>query len=139
MPSYNQEREDFLKLIVMPAILIATQDSFNTKIVDVDAGLDCARKLYDIVKPSPERGSEDGRKDGTLYTYYQLELKNINEEWGFTICESLEDVLNQLKYLDIHLDDDTETSDGEPRAVIITGVGMTPEAYRQWKEENLTN
>ena len=89
--------------------------------------------------PTPSEGAverkEEGRKDDTLYTYYQIELKNISEEWDYTICESLDEVLNTLKYLDHHLDDDTPVEPGQERQVIITGVGLTPIAYQQYKDE----
>lgn len=77
------------------------------------------------------------RDNNTLYTYYQIELENINEEWDTSIVESLEDVFNTLKYLDIHLDDDTPLANGEKRRVIITGIGMTPLAFEQFKNEYL--
>lgn len=88
--------------------------------------------------PVPAGDKQDEkRKDDALYTYYEIELKNINEEWDTAVCESLEEVLDTLKYLDIHLDDDTETTDGEPRLVIIKGVAMTPIAYRAIKESEI--
>jgi|SRR5580765_5171911 len=71
------------------------------------------------------------RDDNTLYTYYQVELENINEEWDTSVCESLEEVYGLLQYLDIHLDDDTETTNGEKRKVIITGIPLTPIAYKE--------
>ncbi len=77
-----------------------------------------------------------GRLEDQLYTYYQLDLENINEEWDYTICESLDHIRETLQYLDVHLDDDTETSNGESRRVVITGIPMTPSAYRNFLEEN---
>lgn len=73
----------------------------------------------------------------TLYTHYQVDLKNMPVDWDTTICESLYAVGKILKYLDIYLDDDTPTENGEPRQVIITGIGMTRKAYKEWKKEYL--
>ena len=75
------------------------------------------------------------KEAATLYTYYQLDLENMPVEWDYTICETLEDVLQQLKALDIHLDDDTPTHNGKPRSVTITGIPMTPSAYKEFIEE----
>lgn len=77
------------------------------------------------------------KAEETLHTYYQIEIKNMPEEWDTTICATLDEVRDLLQYLDIHLDDDTPTSDGEPRQVIITGIPMTRTAYRLWREEYL--
>ena len=76
-----------------------------------------------------------GRKPDTKYTYYKLGLENMSEDWNETICESLDDVRKQLDYLDIHLDDDSETEPGRERKVIITGVGMTPLEFEAWYRE----
>ena len=73
----------------------------------------------------------------TLYTHYQIDLENISEEWDTTICDSLKGVMQILEYLDIHLDDATETANGEKRRVIITGIGMTRQQYKDWKAEYL--
>ncbi len=89
--------------------------------------------LIDQTRPTQKHSS--GYPPETLFTHYQIELENINEEWDCTICESLDEVLGVLKYLDIHLDDDTELPDGEKMRVIITGIGMTREAFKNWVEE----
>jgi hypothetical protein len=75
------------------------------------------------------------RNNETLYTYYQIDLQNISVEWDCTICESLEQVLEVLKSLDIHLDDDTPVEPGFERKVVIQGIGMTPLAYEEFKKE----
>lgn len=72
-----------------------------------------------------------------LYTHYQIELKNIPLDWEIAICDSLKGVNKILQFVDIYLDDDTPTEPGEERQVIITGIGMTRSAYKQWKEEYL--
>lgn len=96
---------------------------------------DIFEKTYESPVEEPlVKGERDPKQ---LYTYYEVELKNINEEWDTTICESLDDVKNILEYLDIHLDDATELPDGEKRQVVITGIGMTPEAFKNWKAEHL--
>lgn len=77
-------------------------------------------------------GDEANRDPDTLYTYYQLELKNMGEDWDITICETMEEVYNSLKYLDIHFDDDTELPEGVQRQVVITGIPMTPLAFKAW-------
>jgi hypothetical protein len=78
-----------------------------------------------------------GGTNEPLYTHYQLDLINMSEEWDTTICDSLKGVYDTLKYLDIHLDDDTPTADGKPRQVVITGIPMTRAAFKSWKRENL--
>lgn len=65
-----------------------------------------------------------------LYTYYQIDLKDIPVDWDTTICESLEGVLDVLKYLDIHLDDDTIEA-----RITIRGIAMTRAAFANWKKE----
>lgn len=67
----------------------------------------------------------------TLYTYYQLDLENMPVDWDTTICQSLDGVMDVLRYLDIHLDDDTIEA-----KVTIRGIGMTKEAYAKWVEES---
>ncbi len=84
----------------------------------------------------PVEGETIARKEDTLYTYYQLDLENMPEDWDYTICESLDHVRETLQYLDVHLDDDTPTTNEEPRRVVITGVPMTPAAYRDFIKEN---
>lgn len=74
--------------------------------------------------------------EDTLYTHYRIEQKNMPVEWDETICDSLAGVMRTLEFLDIYLDDDTETSDGEPRSVTITGIGMTKAAYKDFLKEN---
>lgn len=71
-----------------------------------------------------------------VFTHYKIELKNMSEEWNESIVDSLEKLFNTIRYLDIHLDDDTETSDGEPRSITITGIGMTREAYKEYCQNN---
>lgn len=65
-----------------------------------------------------------------LYTYYQIDLKDVPVEWDTTICESLDEVLDVLKYLDIHLDDDTIEA-----RITIRGIAMTRSAYAHWRKE----
>jgi hypothetical protein len=87
--------------------------------------------------PQLREGEVEDRKrnNETLYTYYQIDLQNISVEWDCTICESLEQVLEVLKSLDIHLDDDTPVEPGFERKVVIQGIGMTPLAYEEFKKE----
>jgi hypothetical protein len=74
----------------------------------------------------------EGKKEDTLYTYYQVDVENMPLEWNTTICESLDEVRKILQYVDIHLDDPTIEA-----RVIIRGIGMTQVAFKQWQEENL--
>jgi hypothetical protein len=76
----------------------------------------------------PTRNRENLKE--ALYTYYKITLENSPLNWNETICESLEQVLDTLKYLDIYLDDD----ESELR-VIITGVGMTKAAYKTYNDD----
>jgi hypothetical protein len=78
---------------------------------------------------------EPERDNNSLYTYYQLELININEDWQITICESLDEVHSVLQYLDIYLDDSIELEDGQQRKVVITGIPMTPASFNNWVQE----
>ena len=66
----------------------------------------------------------------TLYTYYKVELQNSPLEWDETICETIDEVRDLLNFLDIYLDDDTREL-----KVIITGVGMTKDAFYQYQLE----
>jgi hypothetical protein len=68
--------------------------------------------------------------DETLYTYYQIDLEGMSVDWNTTICESLDDVRDVIQFLYTHFDD----PECNGRA-IITGIGMTREAYAKWKEE----
>lgn len=70
--------------------------------------------------------------EATLYTYYKVEIQDMPLEWDETICESLEEVLDVLKFVDIYLDDDTVKA-----KVIITGIGMSREAYQQWRKDHI--
>ncbi len=101
---------------------------------------DCAAENTVIVLPTPSEGAverkEEGRNTDTKYTYYQVDLENINEEWDYTICETLEEVYQILTAMDIHLDDDSPTATGEQIRVVVTGVGMTPKEYKEWKADN---
>jgi hypothetical protein len=68
----------------------------------------------------------------TLYTYYQLDIEGMPLDWDTTICESLDYVRDTLQFLDTYLDD----PDCEAK-VIIRGIGMSREAYAEWKKEHL--
>ena len=50
--------------------------------------------LIDQTRPIQKHSSDYPPE--TLFTHYQIELENINEEWDCTICESLEEVLGVL-------------------------------------------
>lgn len=68
----------------------------------------------------------------TLYTYYQIDLENVPVDWDCTICESLEAVMDVLRYLDIHFDDP------EIKAkATIQGVGMSRSAFEQWQKDHI--
>lgn len=80
------------------------------------------------VANAPVGGS---RSRYTKYTYYRIDFEDWSEEFDYTIVETLEDILIYLKAADIDLDDpERETK------VIISGVGMTPEEFEQWQDEN---
>lgn len=66
-----------------------------------------------------------------FYTHYEIELDNSPVDWDTTIVDSLDGVMEVLKYLDIHLDDPDCNL-----VVKIKGIGMTREAFKKWQEEN---
>lgn len=68
----------------------------------------------------------------TVYLYYQVEYKNCSFEEDYTICETLEDVIDSLKIADTDLDDEEAGA-----SVIITGVGLTPIQFEEWRKGTL--
>lgn len=107
------------------------QDKFAEGLID--EVLDDMLSKVTQKQPTPTPVKEDNQPlKESLYTHYKIDLKNMTEEWDETIVDSLERLFDTIRYLDIHLDDDTETSDGEPRSITITGVGMTRAAYLEY-------
>lgn len=68
----------------------------------------------------------------TLYTYYQIDLEDASVDWDCTICESLEEVMGVLRFLDTDLDDPERKT-----KVTITGIGMSRQAYYAWGKEHI--
>lgn len=67
-----------------------------------------------------------------LYTHYEITIDKMPLDWNTTIVDSLDGIMDMLRYLDIYLDDpDCEAT------VTIRGIGMTRSAFKQWQEENL--
>lgn len=63
----------------------------------------------------------------TIYTFYRIDFKNVSSvEYDYTICETLEVVLDYLKMIDTDLHD----PEGSASAT-ITGIGMTK---KEWNE-----
>jgi hypothetical protein len=80
-----------------------------------------------------EEGAEQIARDpDQQYTYYQLDFNlcpSINAD--YTICETYEEVIVELRAVDIDLDDPTSNA-----SVTITGIGMTPNEFKEWQIDN---
>ncbi len=72
------------------------------------------------------------KEEETKYTFYRVDFNDCSLEYDYTICQTLEDVLEVLKSIDIDLDDDGE--DRSPSAT-ITGIGMTEKEWDEWVKE----
>lgn len=151
----NTKIKEWERIAAMAKDVFVIHPSFGCKIGDwieewqlryeervKNGWLECTKGRYDVwyrAEPNNYRIVliPVAAADDTLYTHYQVELKNMPVEWDTTICPSLKEVLKVLEFVDIHLDDDSETANGGPRQVIITGIGMTRSAYNAWREEHI--
>ncbi len=77
---------------------------------------------------------EATRSIDTLYTYFQVEIKDSSLEWDITICETLDEVRDILQLVEIDLDDEERKTE-----VVITGIPMTKGAYNDWRKEFFDN
>lgn len=67
------------------------------------------------------------RREDVLYTYFRIDFEDMPIEGDYTICQSIEEIREQLEAVDIHLDEpDLQAK------VIITGVGMTIAEFSLW-------
>lgn len=75
------------------------------------------------------------RNRNTIYTYYQVEFNYCSAFDGdYMICESIDQITDLLKQVDINLDDP------EVKATVeIKGIPMTPAEYETWLKENDTS
>lgn len=71
---------------------------------------------------------KDEHKD--FYTYYLIEFKDCGiDDYDYTICETLEEIGDQLQIAETSFDDDTIEAQA-----IITGIALTKDELSHWKE-----
>ncbi len=64
----------------------------------------------------------------TKYLYYRIDFIDCgNVEYDYTICETLDEIMDNITMVDTDLDDDTRNAE-----VKIKGIGMTKKEYSEF-------